>query len=171
MAQQYPVNLQKDEVVIKLLRRHPVRVILEILVTAIIALILLAVLGWLYSTVSFFSTLWIILIALVILGAVITVFMDFYRYRHDLWMITNQRIVDSTRRSPFHHTLSTADLINVQDININRRGVLATLFKFGDVSCQTASQSKLFVFRGVASPEKVLELVDAQRDQARHSGR
>ena len=114
MAQQYPVNLQKDEVVIKLLRRHPVRVILEILVTAIIALILLAVLGWLYSTVSFFSTLWIILIALVILGAVITVFMDFYRYRHDLWMITNQRIVDSTRRSPFHHTLSTADLINVR---------------------------------------------------------
>ncbi len=167
MSKNYPVNLQKDEQVIKLLRRHPIRIILDTTVSILAALLLLALIGWLASNISFLSWLWTILIVLVVLGAVASVFLDFYRYRNDVWLITNQRIVDSARRSPFHHTLSTADLVNVQDININRQGVLATLFKFGDVSCQTASQSHLFIFRGVANPERVLELVDAQRDQAR----
>jgi len=46
--------------------------------------------------------------------------------------------------------------------------VLATMFNFGDVSCQTASHAQLFTFRGVARPEELLDLVDSHRDQARH---
>jgi len=167
MAEKYPINLQKDEEVIALIRRHPIRVILDIVVAVIVALLLLALFGWAASRVPFLSWLWTGLIIIVVLGVVTAVVLDLYRYRNDLWMITNQRIVDSTRHSPFHHTLSTADLVNVQDINIHRQGLLPTLFKFGDVSCQTASQSNLFIFMGVGNPEQVLGLVDAQRDLAR----
>jgi membrane protein YdbS with pleckstrin-like domain len=167
MAEKYPITLQKDEVVVKVLRRHPVRVIMEVAVMIIGLLLLIALFTWLGGLFSFLSGIAMILSGLAGLIVLVIVGLEIYRYRNDIWVITNQRIVDSTKNSPFNHTLSTADLVNVQDINIHRRGVLATLFKFGDVTCQTASQSNLFIFKGVGNPEQVLALVDAHRDLAR----
>lgn len=167
MTEKYPVNLQKDEKVVKLIRRHPVRMILDIVLTVIVMLLVAAALVWLNSILSF-GWIWGSMGTIVVLGGLAFIGIEFYRYRNDVWLLTNQRIVDSTRNSPFNQSVSSADLVNVQDMNFHRRGVLATLFKFGDVTCQTASQTQLFVFRGVPHPEQLLELVDAQRDAARN---
>ncbi len=168
VAEKYPVNLQKDEKVVRLLRRHPARLILDILLTVIIEILVLVVLFWLRDTVEFLGLLWNILIGIALVGGLLFIGIEFYRYRNDVWLLTNQRIVDSTRTSPFNQTVSSADLVNVQDMNFHKRGVLATLFNFGDVTCQTASHTQHFTFRGVSRPEEVLHLVDTHRDQARN---
>ncbi len=65
--------------------------------------------------------------------------------------------------------MSSTDLINVQDIAIQKKGILATTFNFGDVVCQTASTKGNFTFRGVPNPTQLLEEVDRLRDEARRS--
>lgn len=168
MAEKYPVTLQKDEQVVRLIRRHPARLILDLGLTVIIMALVLWALGWLQGAVPFLSLVWTVLMVVVGIGGLLFMGIEFYRHRNDVWLLTNQRIIDSTRTSPFNQSVSSADLVNVQDMNFHKRGVLATMFNFGDVTCQTASQTQLFVFRGVARPEELLDLVDSHRDQARH---
>jgi hypothetical protein len=93
--------------------------------------------------------------------------LTWYRYRNDIWVITNQRLIDSYRRHPFDMTVSTADLVNVQDMTVGRTGILRTLLDFGDVVCQTASIDQDFVLTGVPDPRETQALVDRERDRER----
>lgn len=164
MTETYPVSLQKDEEVIAILHRHPATIIMTVAGTIIIAFVILVVLILLSTSniLDFLDWLWNLLIGVVVIGALISVGLDYFRYHNDIWMITNQRIIDAVRRNPFRQEVSTASLANIQDMSISRRGLLATIFKFGDVTCQTASQSHQFIFKGVAEPDKVLDMVDKQ---------
>jgi hypothetical protein len=96
-------------------------------------------------------------------------YFTWYRYQNDVWVVTNQRIIDSIRRHWFHHRMSSADLVDVEDINVVREGVLATLFDFGDVRCQTAGEVPNFILSGIPEPAKVLGTIDAARDAARRA--
>lgn len=172
MAEKYPVNLQAEEEVIAVLHRHPASLVVSMAGTIIVSIIILVILIMLSTSdiLNFLDPLWNLLIAVVIIGALLSLGLDFFRYRNDVWMITNQRIVDAARNNPFRQDVSTASLANIQDMNISRRGVLATIFKFGDVTCQTASQSSQLTFKGVAEPDKVLEMIDRQRAQIHKPG-
>jgi hypothetical protein len=103
----------------------------------------------------------------------VRIFLNWYRYRHDLWVITNQRIVDSLKNHPFHHRLSTADLVNVQDMTVQRSGILQTTLNYGDILCQTAGGAGTGEFRlsGIPDPQQVQLLVDKERDRERTRGR
>ncbi len=87
-----------------------------------------------------------------------------YQYENDLWIVTNQRLIDSTKSTPFSQDIKTATLFNLQDINIQKRGIFQTIFEYGDIICQTASASgQTFPFRGVSTPAEILDLIDDQR--------
>lgn len=90
-----------------------------------------------------------------------------FRYRNDLWVITNQRVVDSIRRHWFHHRMASADVLDIEDMSVIREGLLPTLFNFGDVRCQTAGEVPNFILAGIPNPAEILGLVDAARDSAR----
>lgn len=94
-------------------------------------------------------------------------YFTWYRYQNDLWVVTNQRIVDSVKRHWFHHRMASADLVNVEDMAVHRDGILPTMFNFGDLRCQTAGQQANFILAGIPNPTKVLGVVDAARDAAR----
>ncbi len=97
----------------------------------------------------------------------IRTYLVWYRYRHDLWVVTNQRVVDSIRRHWFHHRMASADVIDIEDMLVFKEGLLPTLFNFGDVRCQTAGEVPNFILAGIPHPAEVLGLVDAARDAAR----
>jgi hypothetical protein len=44
-------------------------------------------------------------------------------------------------------------LHNVEDVKVEVLGILATIFKFGNLHIQTAAETKEFVVRGVRHPE------------------
>lgn len=94
-------------------------------------------------------------------------YFNWYRYHNDVWMVTNQRLVDSLKRHWFHHDLASTDLVDVEDISVEKRGILATALNFGDVRCQTAGVQANFVLAGVPHPSDVLSTIDAARDAAR----
>lgn len=160
-----PIQLQDGEEVIKIIRRHPASLWGRLALDALILLGGLALWLWLPS-----NTLLNIAFVLVIVGTLLAGFMVWYRYHNDQWLITNRRLVDVTRSTPFNLQVTTASLSNVQDINIRRKGVFNSMLNFGDVICQTASSgSKTFALIGVANPEKVLDAIDEARSKARAS--
>jgi uncharacterized membrane protein YdbT with pleckstrin-like domain len=170
-----PFPLQANEKVLKVCKRHPVFLWPATIFTLLLAVVPLIVVAWLVNTVGDLSgttaqVYWIAaLIWLVIIG--IRGFLQWWRYHHDLWVITNQRLVDYTSRNPLSRRLSTADLVNIQDMTVDRHGILAAIFKFGDVICQTAADRQQFVLSSIPEPEEVQLLVDKERDRERTRGR
>ena len=164
-----PVQLQPDEQLIATIKRHPIHLwgriaLIVIIVALILALWLSFGMGQTGSVGTFMN---ILAIGSVMVGAIMA-YVYWYRYNNDIWLITSQRLVDSTKSTPFAHNLLTADLLNLQDINIRQRGIAQTVFQYGDVRCQTASAAgETFQFRGVADPQEVLDQIEKARSQAR----
>ena len=50
--------------------------------------------------------------------------LNWYRYHNDIWVITDQRIIDSFKPHPFQIRVGTADLVNVQDMTVEKNGVI-----------------------------------------------
>ena len=164
-----PVQLQPNEQLIATIKRHPVHLWGKIALIVIIVVLIL-VLWFMFGMgqTGFFGTFMNILaIGSVVVGALM-IYVYWFRYNNDIWLITSQRLVDSTKLTPFSHNILTADLLNLQDINIRQRGIAQTIFQYGDVRCQTASAAgETFQFRGVADPQEVLDQIEKARSQAR----
>jgi hypothetical protein len=97
-------------------------------------------------------------------------FLEWYRYHHDIWVITNQRLVDAYKKNPFNLRVASADLVNVQDMAVERHGILATVLNYGDVVCQTAGANESFMITGVPDPRAIQARLDRERDRERMRG-
>jgi len=166
-----PFELQGGEYVIMRARRHPVfvwsRLVGFALLALVPAIVLLAVVG---ATAGLGGTAGWITIAVAVIWIAfwaVRAYFTWYRYENDIWVVTNQRLIDSNKNHWFHHAMSSADLINVEDLSIEKSGVLATMFNFGNVRCQTSGTQPNFVLSGVPNPSKLLSMIDASRDAAR----
>ena len=97
----------------------------------------------------------------------VIIYLAWYRYHNDVWVITNQRIVDVYKRNPFNLRVSSADLVNIQDISVERRGILQTSMNFGDITCQTSGARDVFLLSGLPDPTATQALIDKERDRER----
>jgi len=163
--------LQEGEQVLMLCRRHWLYLWPRLVFMIFVAVIPAALVAWLLSAADAYEgTLariyWVA--AAIYLGYwLVRLFLTWYRYNHDIWVITNQRLIDSLKTNPFSLQLSTADLVNVQDITVRRSGVLRTIFDFGDILCQTAAEKQEFLLSGIPGPRDVQALIDRERDRER----
>lgn len=165
-----PVQLQEGETVIRIIKRHPLSLIARIVGVALLLLVGIGVWLWLRSFAGGMATVADILMVIGALAALLYAGIYWYRYENDLWIVTSERLIDSTKTTPFNQDIKTATLTNIQDINIRKRGIFQTIFEYGDVICQTASASgHTFEFLGVAKPAEVLDLIDDQRALAQHN--
>ncbi|HLZ70375.1 MAG TPA: hypothetical protein VKV26_10760 [Dehalococcoidia bacterium] len=83
-----------------------------------------------------------------------------YRYDRDLWVITNQRVVDLVATSPFNFHMSTAALVDLEDVSTSIDGVLQSTFNYGNLECQTAGEMRHFSFRGVPDPRRIAAVLE-----------
>jgi hypothetical protein len=166
-----PFALQAGEIVILHRRRHWMHLYPRLALQALFGLLPVAILttfAWLGPGLG--STAGSVILLLDVLWAgywAVRVYFTWYRYNNDIWVITNQRIIDSLRRHWFHHRMASADLIDVEDIAVRREGPLQTMFNFGDLRCQTAGNEPNFVLAAIPDPAGTLAAVDAARDAAR----
>jgi hypothetical protein len=166
-----PFPLQDGERVLALRRKHWIFLWPKIGVYIAIGIVPVLVARWLLAQAGILDDIsgpiWI-LTALWLVFWGIRAVLTWYRYQNDIWTITNQRLIDSRRKHPFDLTVSTADLINVQDMSVARNGILATVLDFGDIICQTASaELHDFKLSGIPNPRETQILVDRERDRER----
>lgn len=77
------------------------------------------------------------------------VWIDYYL---DVWIITNERIVNIEQKGLFNRHVSELRFARVQDVTSSANGLVATALNFGDVYVQTAAEQERFVFRQVGDP-------------------
>ncbi|MBI5947633.1 MAG: hypothetical protein HY875_05820 [Chloroflexi bacterium] len=168
-----PFELQDGEYVLVFCRRHWLYVYPKLVGMALVAVLGPVLLALVVSKTAGMDgtaakVVWVIIAAWAVYWAV-RMYFTWFRYHYDIWVVTNQRIVDSIRRHWFHHQMASADLVDVEDIRVHKEGVLPTMFNFGDVRCQTAAEQPNFILAGIPRPADVLGVVDRHRDAARRA--
>lgn len=89
----------------------------------------------------------------------IYIFFVWLDYYFDVWVITNERIINIEQKSLFTRVISEVTLTRVQDVTAKIDGFFPTLLDFGDIMVQTAGEEKHFHFRNVPRPEEHKEAI------------
>ena len=87
----------------------------------------------------------------------------FYRswldYYLDYWIVTNYRIINAEHQGLFNWTVAEHLLSKIQDVSAHQKGMIATLFDYGNVKIQTAAEESKFNFEQVPKPQACAQAV------------
>jgi hypothetical protein len=163
--------LQSGEQILQISRRHWWFLWPKMIMKTVALLGPIIVLWFIFDIVGAYDGVgqqifWLVSILWAIWWA-IQIYFTWYQYHNDVWAITNQRIVDVFKRNPFNLRVSSADLVNVQDISIERVGIIPTTLDFGDIVCQTSGSRDVFRLAGLPDPRQTQALIDQERDRER----
>ena len=105
-----------------------------------------------------------------VLAVWLFVMQEFVDYYLDMWIVTDERIIDISQHGLFKRTSAELHLENIVDVTAQVIGVLPTMLNYGDVLIQTPGEVVRFHFKQIPRPEEVrqmvLKLVD--EDRGRH---
>lgn len=87
-------------------------------------------------------------------------FEGFLNWYFNVYIVTNERIVDVNFHNLIYKSVSDATLDNIQDVTYNMGGVIRTVFNYGDVFIQTASEVSRFDFVAVPNPSRVSKIIN-----------
>ena len=161
-------HLDENEQVALVMRKHPL-VLLRMAVQGFLMLFLPPVL---YLAVLIFSPAVLeladdsLMPHLAVLGASLYylflwlfLFVHWLEFYLDVWVVTNERVINVDHRRLFSRRVSEVRLAQVQDITSEVEGFLHTFFKFGDINLQTAAESGKFTFKNIPNPDNVRETI------------
>lgn len=77
----------------------------------------------------------------------------------NVYLLTNERVVDFDFRGLLHKETSYANLNQIQDVSPKMIGFFSTFFHFGDVFIQTAAARPEFEFHHVPRPNEVAQAI------------
>lgn len=156
-----------------LLRRHPYPAVMHLalpfvlFLLPIIALPILALAGFvLPHRQSIEYPLSVLALSAYLLTLLSILFVRWIDYVLDVWIVTNERIVNVKQRGFFSRVVAEHKLIRVQDVTSEVHGTVATLLKFGNVIVQTAGEQGKFTFEQVPDPEGVVRTIFRLHDEA-----
>ncbi|MGI8549671.1 MAG: hypothetical protein ACR2PL_02575 [Dehalococcoidia bacterium] len=82
-----------------------------------------------------------------------------YRHDHEIWVITDRRLVKAAAHSLFNTSTIVAPLNEIPMVRARVRGLTATMAGFGDVECAEAGALTALNFRRVSHPSEVASLL------------
>ena len=82
----------------------------------------------------------------------------------NIYIVTDERVVDVDFVNLFYRVISTAKIEEIQDLSIIQSGVWETFFGYGKVEIQTAAEVTQFEFDRVPHPDKVGSLLNQMID-------
>jgi hypothetical protein len=100
----------------------------------------------------FLYTLWLMLIWL-------WLFFEWTDYYLDVWIITDQKVISVDQQRLFVREISTLQLDKIQDLTVEVKGIIPTMFHFGDILIQTAGEKREFIMLKIAEPQKVKDTI------------
>lgn len=159
---------EEEKKIIIFSHRHWIAFLSQIIISSILIIVPIVVIilldiyypkfsdGVLKNFLVLFSSAYYLLILTFIFNAWIS-------YYFDIYILTDELIVDITQDGFFHRKVAQLSLLRVQDVSSNIKGFLPTLFAFGDVLVETAGeQSEEFLLKSIPNPQefsaKVLEM-------------
>lgn len=87
-------------------------------------------------------------------------FINFLYWYFNVYIVTNERVVDVDWYSIIYHKTSSTRIAKIQDVSATRSGVFAGIFDYGDIHIQTAAEEANFEFLAVPHPQLVKNKID-----------
>lgn len=87
-------------------------------------------------------------------------FESFLGWYFNVYIVTNERIIDVDFHNLIYKEVSDANLSKIEDTTYNMGGVIRTIFNYGDVFVQTAAEVSEFDFLAVPKPDKVVQVIN-----------
>lgn len=103
------------------------------------------------------------------LGLLFYVIQHFLLWFYNVYIVTNERLVDVDFVGLLSKVVNVTQLDNVEDVNYSQHGLMDSMFDMGDVIVQTASEQKTpdasgelsaFTFESIAYPDKVAQVIN-----------
>ncbi|EKE20314.1 MAG: hypothetical protein ACD_8C00022G0020 [uncultured bacterium] len=86
-------------------------------------------------------------------------FLIWVDYYFDIWIITNERIVNIEQKGLFTRHVSELRYNKIEDITTEVTGFIPTVLNFGDVQIQTAAELSEFRFRTISDPYHIKSVI------------
>ena len=165
----FPTQISGERVFL-LIRRHWMifSAMFAIIVVLIIPVFILVFYWWFNSEVFSgpLGNFVIVLGGIYTLAVLCLTLFGFVNYYLDVYIVTNERIVDIKQNGFFRREIAELHLRQVQDVEARVEGVLQTMLHYGNIYIQTAGERENFVFEDVPHPytlaKKIVELHKAQ---------
>ncbi len=166
-------SLNPGERLIIKLHRHPIVLLFESLPFLLLLLLPIVAFFTLYAmglelefnllsssllillTSSYYAYTWLFLVY---------VYFDFIL---DAWVVTSERIINVEQKGLFSRASAEQEITRVQDVTAEVKGILPTIFGYGDVYIQTAGEKEHFVFRQVCDPQGVVRAISQVVEDAK----
>lgn len=172
-------NARPGEHVVLFLRRHWIDVLRVFMFTTFLIIIPLFVGGALIFvdapvlSHAVFGPILLSLLGAYLLIVLIVTITEITDYWLDVWIVTNERIINSEQHGLFNRVVSEVHLNQIQDITSEQRGLIGTFLTFGNVYAQTAAERERFTFKNIDNPDTVKihigELITACKTTHHHT--
>lgn len=93
---------------------------------------------------------------------------SFLLWFYNVYIVTNERLVDVDFLGLLSKTINVTQLSKIEDVNYSQKGLMQSMFDYGDVIVETASEQKTtdltgetsaFTFKSISNPDKVVTLI------------
>ncbi len=167
------IKQKPNEVIVAVVRRHPLTYVPSVLLYVVIGLIPIV----LYFFIKQFSpdilannyigAIIILIFSAFELSVALFFYSSFLVYYLDMIIITNDRFVEVSQRNLFSRSVSEFNLYKIQDVTSEIVGVIPTLFNYGNITVETAGEGENLTFHAIGSPHElrrqIVQLADENR--------
>lgn len=92
-------------------------------------------------------------------------FEKFLSWYFDVFIITDERVIDIDFNNLLNKKFSEAKISMIQDITSEVKGVSQTLFNYGTIYVQTAAEVPEITLETVPNPEKIIKVLQVLRQE------
>lgn len=165
--------LEPGEHLVTVVRRHPIGIVAiyaEMLtgIVGVIAIVLLAMFAFFdhlsTGTKGLIAAGTIFVIAFLVALLLVAT----YVYRQCRLVVTDKSVVQILQKALFNRKISRLSMSNVEDVNVEQRGILQTFFNYGTLTIQTAGEVDNFVFSMCPRPDDFAnQIIEARQKYVR----
>lgn len=158
------ITLYPQEKIIRIVHRHWIVVAGKM--TTIALLFLIPLFASLFSSIlpdnAFFTPFLLYGISIYTLILAVFAFSLWVDYYLDIWIITNQRIIDIEQKGIFAREISEFMLERVQDVTIEQHSFIEMTLKYGTIRIHTAGE-KSFTAHDLPNVEEIKNIIIAEK--------
>ena len=157
------IQLKDDENVKAMVRRH-----LSTLVPQLALAMVLIVLPFFFLFPLFsLGPVGVILFGVCVAAGLVVAARSMFLWDADVLILTDERAIDVDQKGILSRRVSEAPFTVVQDVSWKREGFWQTFFRMGTLTIQTAGATAPISADSIGRPEKVYELVNDLRHEAK----
>ena len=159
------INLSPGEYVIMRVKRHPIGLLMPVILTVtLIVLLLLAIIYYpniqaLSTVVTFnqtsISTMLLFMIIVTGLGGYVAIWV----YSRNTFYLTNESIIQELQESLFSRREQTVSLGSIEDASFRQEGIIQVMFNYGTIRLSTEGEETTYQFRFVENPKAQIAIL------------